>query len=386
MSLSSSAGYADDGENDSAHFPLPRPPQKIIFSAKIGDGEKLLIFDTGVGRMLLDPSLQHLTRREVDGANLFDGNGEKREVRQFELPEIRIQSLTIQKPTAILTDVRSLAKYLGRDVMGVIGLSEMADRKVFLDYQNSTLDIHRGDWKLKAADVQETKLTQSISGAVFEASIEDLKCSFLIDSGDNGCLSLQPATFDQLVDAGVIKVAEVAGRAVAAFSVTRHKKGWFLKGRLMGKDLRGVSVDAGRERVGVGWLCGFQAEIDLAARELRYRVIEDAKPPIVLERMLGMIILFEEGLARVERLQPGGSGPAEQAGIKEGDRIAAFGDLERGQLTGSNIMEMVAAKAGSSIRVKLYRPNDVAPLEVKLELPKIISDWDFAGMPKTESK
>ncbi|MDQ3566255.1 MAG: hypothetical protein M3436_19985 [Pseudomonadota bacterium] len=348
------------------------------------------VFDTAAGRIALDPSILQGKLREIGPFTLHDGRIDPKNGTLYELPEIKVQALTVQKAKGFLYKFEGLSAGFGQQLSGILGLSDLGAVKILLDYQNSAVVIHRSAWRLDSADVTEVGLRNDASRgsfdtehASFETEIEGEPCAFTVDSGDNGCVEVPFTLFDRFVEAGVIKVAERPGRTLSALGITRNKRGWFLKGRLMGRELTGVSVTTSSQLglLGLGWLCGFQTEIDLTARKLRYRAIEHPRPPISVQRMLGAILLYRDGRQVIESLQPDAVGPAERAGMKAGDIIHQFGSLVDNGITGTKVIEVVAANAGGRIPVKLYRPEGAQWLEVTLEIPEMISDWDFAGLP-----
>ncbi len=89
--------------------------------------------------------------------------------------------------------------------------------------------------------------------------------------------------------------------------------------------------------------------------------------------------IYEDGRARVVDLFPGGQGPAERAGLKKGDVIEEFGTAGFHKVTASNVFEVLAAKAGTAVPVKVYRPSEVNRFETSIPLRELISFWNFAG-------
>jgi|GEM_PF-2394858 len=364
---------------------LPPAPLYITVPAKVGDKDALFVFDTCAAVTALDVSLRRVALREVENSNSQDPK--KPTPRLFELPAIAVDSFVVPHATGTFIDTQLLQQFVGEPVAGVLGISDMGDAKVLLDYQQGVLELHRGPWKL--ADVPEVDFVFEHGAPKFEDTLEGHQASFFIDSGLNGCLGLEAPLFDQLVSEGVIELSPQSGRNAAPDGVSPHKQGWFLKGKLMGRDLTGVSVavSSGKNMLGLGWLCAFQCELDVTAHKVRFRNLPEARPPLEMSLTLGAIIIFRNGRAAFEGFQPGARGLLERAGVLPTEVIEDFGDLATHKINARTLTEAVAANAGKKVQLKLFNPAEFTRREVTIEIPATpVSSWNFAGREKPEEK
>ena len=384
---------ADENRAELGRFPIPRAPGFITIDVKVFEEQVTFLFDTGSTKIGLDSSIPKDKLRATGMSNFRDGRAGAKTGMLYQLPTIMAQGLKVERPEGFLSDFRGISLGIGQKLSGIVGLSDLGSVKVCLDYKDSVLVVHQGEWSLQSADVTEVGLRNDASSGsldsqlvIFEAEIEGEGCAFIVDSGDNGCVNLPFNIFERLVQKGVIRPSEQTGRTISALGTTRNQRGWFLKGRLMGRELAGVTVTSSQLGIlGLGWLCGFQTEIDRNESKIRYRAIDHPRPPISVHRMLGAILFYRDGQQVIESLQPGGLGLAERVGVKVGDIIHEFGSA-KGNITGNEVIDIVEANVGGRIPVKLYRSVDKKYVDVALEIPELISDWDFAGLPHRPSK
>ena len=374
-------------ESEVVRFPIPRAPRYLTVPGKIAGREYRFVFDTGFSDNALDTSLRELTEGEAGEvvAGGVTGPRDNVTMKRFHLPAIQIGSISVPKSVGILFGTRFFGETIGEELGGVVGLSNVAGAKFYLDYQARQLAWHRGDWLLHGPGVSEVEIKVIFGVPRVKLSLDGRTVPFAIDTGSNSCVMLQTEAFDVFVADGIIEVNPVRGRAQGALATRgQSRQGWFLKGELMGKGLRGVSVveAAGVNILGLGWWGGFTSEIDGAGGKLRYRVVPNAAPPISYQLTLGAILIHEQGRARVFGLIPSGQGAAERAGLQADDVIEEFGPLGRGKVMGDALLDVLAEKTGTAVTVKVYRPSEMRRFEVTLALPAIVSMWDFAGRAK----
>ena len=122
----------------------------------------------------------------------------------------------------------------------------------------------------------------------------------------------------------------------------------------MGRSLRCAQVTSTRNSgasAGLLWLVRFNIVIDMLKEKIYY---QDRKlnAPINVTGTLGAVFIFENGQMNVAQLKPGGSGAAEQAGLKLGDVISTFCGLPTDKLNLLKIEELVE-KANDQIECEV---------------------------------
>ena len=357
---------------------LPRSPTLITVNVDIGSESSVMVVDTGAAEIMFDESLRACIKEEAGIKNLFTPNGIKK-TKLYESDDIKIQSLVISRPKVVTSDMRDLSRWIGPKIRGVLGVPGLAFGKFFLNYDDGVFEIHSGQWKLSKPPAHEIDLVKDETPS-FDAKISDKTAQFSIDTGSDGCIALEQSLFTSLVKQGWIEPTNTNGRTQSAAGLSTALKGWFLKGELMGKSLRGVSVDSNSRfnTLGVQWLWGFNTEIDFSSRKLRYQMRANSEPPMHIQMMVGAIFLYDSAGAIVEKLRPGG-GAAVDAGLQLGDTIEVFDILKGSQLNAVTLSETVTANAGKTIQVRFHRKSDNETVNTTMKLPTAVSVWNFAG-------
>ena len=86
------------------------------------------------------------------------------------------------------------------------------------------------------------------------------------------------------------------------------------------------------------------------------------------------MITFPEGKPIFFKLKPGG-GPAERAGIREGDEIVRLDTIKAGELNAARIYELCLTRAGKAVEVEVIHPGESDHTLTRLEL--MAQQWSF---------
>jgi hypothetical protein len=372
---------------------IPRAPTMITTMVTVGDAQRRMVLDTGTDEIVFDESLRTFLQAEEKSRTWTMGTGEARQVQLFRAPILKAQSLVIEDAIVAPVDLRDLSRYVGSKLEGILGMSALRQGKILLDYDAGVFEVHAGKWRLPFAKNQHVELLRGRDVPVFEAALGDYAVRLVIDTGSNSSIDLPASLFDALVKEGSIDAGDVESHAVTASGTHGSRQGWFLKGELMGKKLAGVSVYSvqGNEgKIGVEWLYAFNSEIDLDSRSFRYQLRSKVPPPSAVMIMLGAGLLYDENGALVSALRPHDQkdqpGAMEAAGLQEGDVIKNFGSLEPLQMNSAAIAEVVIANAGKPLRMRFLRKTDGTLVDATIQLPPLISSWDFPGREFLQKK
>jgi hypothetical protein len=377
-------GAAKSGEGGFQHN-IPPCPIHLMLHVKIGSGEKLAFIDTGASDTVLDLSLEYLTSNKLGPENVFDSRGDTKALDLFRGPDLTIQSFHRNAPRVFLIDLTNFQMALGAPVKALLGMAEFSPGKLLIDREAHAVTFHHGEWRLDGSTARNVPLLKQRRMPYFEAMIGGKRCEILLDTGDNGCITLQTALFEALVASGEIQRTTRGGISHSAFSGPKETKGdsgTFLKGELMGKSLAEVSVSSqgGSSAIGLAWLQGFSIEIDFENRQMRYRHLPEAAAPVNIHRMLGAVIFFIDGESVVISLKPGG-GPAQDAGIEKGDKIERLGEIPGNALNAVNLYESIQNHAGKSLPIVLKRRVNGETKAVTVKLPKLMTYWSDGEQP-----
>jgi hypothetical protein len=182
------------------------------------------------------------------------------------------------------------------------------------------------------------------------------------------------------VSEGVIARREPIGLSTGLTGEAASRGGQFVRGELMGKSLAGVDVTSGDPpesgTVGLAWICGFSMEIALEDGVMRYLPLPDARPPINVAAMSGVVFRYADGHPSVALLKPGG--PGKQAGLAVGDVIEQFGYLPAKEIDQLRLIPFSEQNAGKQIPIKWTRKADGQTIGGTLQLRKRLDYWHVA--------
>ena len=385
IALSSLGAFCDSAKGEEKGSTLFREilgPPSVPLSTKviIGEQKSLMIIETGAVDTMIDSSFRRMLTLipAKKGNNTLDGKVKGGAF--YECPSIHLQSLELLHPAVTVDDFARRSQLLGHKVSGYLGARAFDKGKLLIAYSKNSLEFHSGPWRLSEPDFREQALVASVPPQI-ECEIGNHRCKFIIGVGDAGCIYLEASVFDVMAAEGIIESTNgEAGNASIAAS-PRPRGGYFIKGKLMDKDLRGMSVvsEEGVSILGDEWLCGFDSEIDFPGRQFRFRQIPGARAPVDPWTMFGAMLTYDELGAKVESLRPDGKGAAESGGLKAGDLINSIAELKGEQLNAVTFAETIAANAGGTIDVEFVRVSDGTNVKAKLKLPPSISPWNFGG-------
>ena len=366
---------------------IPRVPVDITTKVSVDGKDRLFVVDTGAEASVFDLSRWVSANPDLKDLNVRYSDSQATQRTFFNArcpfyiaPSLRAQSLIVEHPTVAIIDLHEFSDRLGWKLDGILGMPALSAGIISLNYDKRLLEIHAGPWRLNPSDSHEMDLEKDMGVPIFDVQLGGHPVQFLIDTGDCGCVSLETSVFEALVKEGWIEVADTEETWLGAWGRYSRRRGWFLKGELMGRTLVGVSVcgDPEVSLLGLEWLYGFNTEIDFTARKFRYQKRSDAPPPMDSVMMIGAGLTYGRRGALVEKLWPK-TGAAANAGLKNGDVIEAFDGLKSAQMNSTAIAERVAANAGKTIKVRFLRKSDGAHVRATLRLPPPISPWNFAG-------
>jgi len=366
---------------------IPGVPVHLVAETSISGKLGFMIVDTGAAISGLDNSLKDSIRSKRGEADVLSADGKQYPMMTYEVPPIRIGKLSVKRSTVILSDFSAFSRFTGRPLAGVVGIGVLGHAKIFLNYDECIFQLHAGPWKLDKSDCHEVELEKTET-PTFKTRILGREEAFTVDSGSDECIALEAKLFKALVNDHCIELAQFKEGGVSIGSMTSTSdSGWFLKGELMGKNLRGVSVVSNprSSRLGLEWLYGFNTEIDFTTQKLRYQLRRNAKFPGSVQMMLGVLFQYDKRGARVESLLPGG-GAAEDAGLKPNDVIEQFGAVKADEMNAATMAEAVADAAGKEVAVRFLRKSDGEHVNTKLKLPPNISEWNFSGRASPNGK
>lgn len=361
--------------------PLPRVATVPMSVVKIEEAHVQGLLDTAAGYGVMDKSFQARVTPQKRRSWIMMPNGIEKSFDLFVGPSFELQGLQVREPSVVVSDLQGLRRMWGENIQVVVGIRELGRGVISLNYDTNEFAVRSGGWVLEAEKSEEVALTRDVDVPMFAAEIEGQNADMIIDSGTDDAIAIPHRVYKALSEGGVIVEGKVNVRGFGASGMTSNRRGWFTKGRLMGRDLAGMSVReiyGERGFVGLEWLCAFNLEIDMSKRLMRYQQRKNAESPASVQMMLGATLLFDESGATVERLRPG-RGAAEEAGLEAGDILESLGGLDSTSINDVKVRELVTQNAGKSVPFRARKKSNGQKIDGQMKFPRKIAAWDFAG-------
>jgi hypothetical protein len=384
LALPPASGPAEQPEEDGAAgaetvlYEQALKPYPLLILVPVKAGAKIcpFVLDTGTNALTVDATMikdlgpVKFTKRGVrSGAAVASGKEPAYDF--YDSPGLTIG--TWQTPAIPVTalDLEGVRNSTGRDVRGLLSSNLLSQRALSLDFDRAKMKIVDGglSWpgmtKIVKLDDRESR------GPRVTLPLEGYPIEFLIDIGNESCVQVDSDTFSGLEFAGIIvRAARVREQYATVSGTTNYRAGHFLKGELMGMDLKGMPVDeAATNAIGLRLLVNFNSVIDFKGRSFCYTP-RRVPPPIWPLAMLGMDLVYSSGRNRVDYLEA--KSAAAEAGIRIADRIIRMGPLREAEMNTLTLYDLCLNHAEELFEVDLLRPGQSSPITTHLQLPKKI--------------
>jgi hypothetical protein len=264
---------------------------------------------------------------------------------------------------------------------GTVGIQATIGNPVFFEYP-LRINLREGIVELMAQDDADGLANQVVSQhAVFLDRLPIVQgalpifygCWMTLDTGSNGCLTLNPELLERLCRAGQAaylkesKFATPFGMSVVKMYCLRT----FELGGIKFQNV--VAIPSQRNSIGLGVLQHFDMVLDFTQDRVLFRPldIDHSRSPV---NASGLRVAFKgPDLLVVHEVEP--DSPASRVGLVKDDRILDFAGIQPAKLWRHQIDEKLA-QAGETIRLTIER--DGVPTEIKLPLSrpfKYPPDW-----------
>ncbi len=347
-------------------LPVPTP---IILNAVFGGKPTLFSLDTGAGCNVCDPSLVPLLGPFLGDLDLKTIGPSPISTKMYRGPELKVAGFSLADVPIGVVDLHGFRLGTGINVRGILGSEVLKQSIVSLDFDARRLMV-MDELPAIPPNMIETHLILKNAPPLpeFTVLIEGAEVTFMIDTGFTGTILLAEDTFAKFAAVGIIEKDSIpkATTLMAQGKEIVDPTGRFLRGRLLGRPLQGTACGSGRSNiVGLAFLVNFNLIIDYKKERLYYK-LRDAMPPLHINGMLGMAVVYEGGLGVVHVLKSGGR--AEKAGIRAGDRLVGLGDIERGKFSFGAVYDLCLRHAGKTVSVKLLRAGKEVPAVAELTI------------------
>jgi hypothetical protein len=296
------------------------------------DGTRMhFLVDTG-GANLLTPSAAARLGAKVEGKLSGGGVGEQRvDVGLTHLGEVRLGGAALSKPVFMVMDLGDLAQIEGAPLDGLVGFEMFRRFRVTVDYQKHVLTLTDPAKFQPPAGAQVVPFELADRIPLIQAKLDGMPVRLSVDTGSRASLTMNSPFVRQneLVARYGAATESVTGWGVGGPEHARPARaGALLLGDVAVKDVV-VDLFTGQKgadanpdisgNLGAGVLRRFTVSFDYDARKMYLVPNADFAKPDLYDRS-GMWLLSDGDALKIVAVTPGG--PADKAGLHEGDRIA----------------------------------------------------------------
>jgi len=320
----------------------------IVLPITFGNVPLTLIFDSGGQAVLTPPAAKSLSLKTGGGADI-GGVGNSSIAASFaHIDSINAGTARLANQSAIVVPLPFAVTHprAGLDVQGLVGAELLANFKTTVDYAAKTIAFAPFD-AAASSSAQTIPFFTDGQHAYIRATIDDVTGFFLIDTGDNGGISvfrqfatahgLYPGPGDPFVSPGGVggelpdalyrgKTLTIAGTTLNAPVVDVPAA---LAGQFASKSIAG--------NMGAGILARFTVTFDYAHRTVTFVPNAHVADPFIGDRTGLSLNQPEAGFFVVLSVAP--NSPAAEAGLKAGDHIVEIAgqNIASGNLGGGDV-------------------------------------------------
>lgn len=362
---------------DEVSFPIPKVPQIHTGEGECRERTFRFVIDSGSLNTIIDSHASHLYGDFIKTASMFGERGLRDGVEIREGIPLSLRGNPLALSPVAVTSLESLVEGTGLKLDALIGVRQLRFSRLWISNSTGQLRLVSREQAEETQSWKSAPLVEPFDGVHVALALEGRTLVFLVDTGNNGSISLENEVFTSLVDEGVIQPRD---NESVAYDILGRKKtaqmGVFRKGEFMGIRLAGHTVSSSDERnlVGLQWLFEFDCLFDFPGMQFRFHARSDTPNLVDLAPLLGAALRFDvtTGEAIVETILE--TSPLAESGIKQGDRILKFGMLEGEDMNIIRLSEYVQELPPEEIPVTIRGKADSAVRELRVkfsEFPRI---------------
>jgi hypothetical protein len=299
------------------------------------DGTRMrVLVDTG-GANVLTPSAAAKLGAKTEGKLAGRGVGEQQvDVGIAHLGEVRLGGAALSKPVFYVMDMGDLARIEGAPSDGLVGFEMFRRFRVTVDYEKHVLTLTDPAKFQPPAGAQVVPFELADRIPIVQAKLDGMPVRLSVDTGSRASLTMNGPFVRQndLVSRYGAATESVTGWGVGGPEHGRPARaGTLLLGDAAVRDVV-VDLFTGQKgadakpdlsgNLGAGVLRRFTVSFDYDARKMYLVPNADFAKPDLYDRS-GMWLLLDGDALKIVAVTPGG--PADKAGLHEGDRIAKLG-------------------------------------------------------------
>jgi hypothetical protein len=330
----------------------------ILAEVRVGTDTATFVVDTGSSVTILGERFRSALGKPVDSATLSAASSDLETSELYASPRLELASSPAVLDFVACKDLRMISCIIGESIDGILGIVFLARNVVTLDFPNHRIGLSKDLPEGSVGDSEKLPLHQ-LPGRRFSTTVHMSSAGefeALIDSGDNGALTLTELLWGKLPAGKDSEVAAVNSSDINGNTarldlrrVAELQLGGLRFHRLLAVKTRNPFAPAA---IGLPMLRRICPTIDFANRSIYLRRDRDADRTDEAD-MSGTHLLRQGGDTIVHSVDS--SSPAEIAGILPGDILRTIGGRPAAELSLNDAREAFKAGDGKRVGVELDR-------------------------------
>ena len=353
---------------------LPSYSSPIFVSLVVGDHQlDYMALHLSTNTVTLDSKRKFLLG-EFSGQQMnVSAAGEMEQIPRYRPSgPIRIGENALTVDAVSVTDLSRLYTFSGFPFDGYLGVGPLMSYRFELFYSEEKFRIKRGPIE-DMAGFKHAPVSFVMNLPVVEVEILGVMEQFFIDSGGNTDITFNEKTFARLVSANSLKEDDIPISMSSEKGRTNVRAGRVQNMSLFDQNLNGMlvsSTQGSQNKLGTSFLLRFDSVLDLPGRRFWYRPTKIKHPPLDVEMMLGMRLIYFKGSVVAIAIQEGGT--AQTAGMSQYDRLDRLGDIVNGSFNLGSLQEACRKYAGREVEIEYYHHSADTNIQTKMKMPAAV--------------
>lgn len=335
----------------------------LLMQASIDDLSGYFLVDTGASLHALD--LELFSDSNPKGqTNLRTPRGVKKVPALGDKKYVRVDSTLYSLNRVVCCDLDPLTKVIGCKIAGVIGLPVIADHG--LGFDSSKKSFYLGVRKNTNYDRQYG--VRLINSTLYTNSVEladETSVDFLLDTGLNAALSLNPNRFDNVISKGL--ATDIRNQSTATLEgYSQVRSAVLLEISVFGQVFQNVPIiESGSDAIGLCLLKRFDFYLDIKRSTIHVTTSANSTEPFLVDQS-GLSLIRDEGKIVVYSVRK--SSPADRIGICNGDVVLAINNkpVEAGWESLHEIREIFSNPTSFPVNLEILTGSEAKHLIINL--------------------
>ena len=301
---------------------------RIFLKGSVNAVETSMILDSGAGVTTLDLAFARKIGLKDGQKVTAQGVGGAQDAELFQNVTVEAGNLKLTGVTVVAIDLSQIEKAIGRPMPVILGREVFANSVAGIDFDRNLITFSPASGFVAPAGATEVALQREGTLHFIPIAVGGLPPVLAaLDLGNGGAISLSKEYHEK--HSGFAALPYAIGMGGGVGGVHEMKRVTLPKVAVAGFEFSGVPTDLGsvadgpyegRANIGIQMLRPFKVTLDLGHDRLW---LQRTDRPIAFPRdRSGLFTLLEGDHFNILHVAPGS--PADRAGLKKGDRIAAI--------------------------------------------------------------